>query len=250
MLVPISCFPLQPPPYSSATGTRPQFGMSLFIKRMPSPDVCVYQLCVYGEPRCPPHIVTLYPDGPASSAYASSSCSRISIELTGSMSEHLAMLMCLACQAWHCQCRRKCWSRACFVQKATDSVDLMQRIVSSTSVAFGLQAVTMFIRVPLVFSTLLLAQITVSVLAAPAPPESGVLEKRAISQTLFDDLVRYTKYSSAAGQDSCPRPLGNTRVLQASSLGRVRTFTDKACSSRTKPLIRKDSSLVMTLARR
>ncbi|EGO25983.1 hypothetical protein SERLADRAFT_388749 [Serpula lacrymans var. lacrymans S7.9] len=35
-----------------------------------------------------------------------------------------------------------------------------------------------------------------------------------ISQSVYDDLVRYTKYSSGAYQILCPRPMGNTLVLQ------------------------------------
>ncbi|TDL27132.1 alpha/beta-hydrolase [Rickenella mellea] len=38
--------------------------------------------------------------------------------------------------------------------------------------------------------------------------------ENGISQSLFDDFVRYTKYSSAAYQLFCPRPLGQKLVLQ------------------------------------
>lgn len=43
-----------------------------------------------------------------------------------------------------------------------------------------------------------------------------VLESRqsGISQTVYDNLVRYTKYSSAVYQWICPRPLGNPLVDQ------------------------------------
>ncbi|KAJ7905921.1 alpha/beta-hydrolase [Mycena leptocephala] len=46
---------------------------------------------------------------------------------------------------------------------------------------------------------------------------SPVLTSRAISSSLYDDLVRFTKYSSAAYQLLCPRPLGNTLVHSARS---------------------------------
>lgn len=38
--------------------------------------------------------------------------------------------------------------------------------------------------------------------------------KRGIEQQIYDDLVRYTKYSSAVYQKVCLRPLGNTLVAQ------------------------------------
>ena len=38
--------------------------------------------------------------------------------------------------------------------------------------------------------------------------------KGGIEQQVYDDLVRYTKYSSAVYQKVCPRPLGNTLVAQ------------------------------------
>jgi len=41
---------------------------------------------------------------------------------------------------------------------------------------------------------------------------SPVLVQRNISSTLYDDLVRYTQYSSAAYQLVCPSPLGNSLV--------------------------------------
>ncbi|KAF7335123.1 Alpha/beta-hydrolase [Mycena venus] len=41
---------------------------------------------------------------------------------------------------------------------------------------------------------------------------SPILTSRAISSSLYDDLVLYTKYSSAAYQLLCPSPLGNTLV--------------------------------------
>ncbi|KAJ7727596.1 alpha/beta-hydrolase [Mycena metata] len=52
-----------------------------------------------------------------------------------------------------------------------------------------------------------------SVLASP------LLSSRGISSSLYDDLVRYTQYSSAAYQLLCPSPLGNT-LVQSFSEGR------------------------------
>lgn len=44
-----------------------------------------------------------------------------------------------------------------------------------------------------------------------------LLEKRAsITQSTYDDLVRYTKYSSGAYQLLCVKPLGNTLVQSVS----------------------------------
>ena len=39
-----------------------------------------------------------------------------------------------------------------------------------------------------------------------------------IEQQAYNDLVRYTKYSSAAYQKVCLRPLGNTLVAQVRTL--------------------------------
>lgn len=46
------------------------------------------------------------------------------------------------------------------------------------------------------------------------------LESRAdgIAQSTYDNLVRYAKFSSAAYQLVCPRPLGNTLVKSVSPL--------------------------------
>ncbi|KAJ7872974.1 alpha/beta-hydrolase [Mycena leptocephala] len=52
---------------------------------------------------------------------------------------------------------------------------------------------------------------------------SPVLTSRAISPSLYDDLVRFTKYSSAAYQLLCPRPLGNT-LVHSFSIGSTRGF--------------------------
>lgn len=38
--------------------------------------------------------------------------------------------------------------------------------------------------------------------------------KEGIEQQVYDDLVQYTKYSSAVYQNICLRPLGNTLVAQ------------------------------------
>ncbi|KAJ7863392.1 alpha/beta-hydrolase [Mycena leptocephala] len=52
---------------------------------------------------------------------------------------------------------------------------------------------------------------------------SPVLTSRSISSSLYDDLVRYTKYSSAAYQLLCPSPLGNT-LVQSFSAGDTQGF--------------------------
>ena len=48
---------------------------------------------------------------------------------------------------------------------------------------------------------------------------SPLLQNRAngIDQSTYNDLERYTKYSSAAYQLVCPRPLGNKLVNQVRS---------------------------------
>ncbi|KAJ7107014.1 Alpha/Beta hydrolase protein [Mycena epipterygia] len=52
---------------------------------------------------------------------------------------------------------------------------------------------------------------------------SPILAIRSISSSLYDDLVLYTKYSSAAYQLVCFSPLGNTRV-QSFSAGSTQGF--------------------------
>lgn len=42
--------------------------------------------------------------------------------------------------------------------------------------------------------------------------------KGGIEQQVYDDLVRYTKYSSAVYQKVCLRPLGKTLVAQVRAL--------------------------------
>lgn len=63
------------------------------------------------------------------------------------------------------------------------------------------------------FSSVLstLAVLAVNPLGSLASP---LLESRqnGISQGTFDDLVRYTKYSSAVYQWICPNPVGNTLI--------------------------------------
>ncbi|KAJ7183672.1 alpha/beta-hydrolase [Mycena filopes] len=46
---------------------------------------------------------------------------------------------------------------------------------------------------------------------------SPLVTPRSISSSLYDDLVRYTQYSSAAYQLLCPSPLGNTLVQSFSA---------------------------------
>ncbi|KII92719.1 hypothetical protein PLICRDRAFT_482426 [Plicaturopsis crispa FD-325 SS-3] len=53
-----------------------------------------------------------------------------------------------------------------------------------------------------------------SVIGAACAP----LSKRGIPQSTYDDLVRYTKYSSGAYLLACPRPIGNTLVERFSDL--------------------------------
>ncbi|KAJ7727598.1 alpha/beta-hydrolase [Mycena metata] len=60
-------------------------------------------------------------------------------------------------------------------------------------------------------------------LFAPAILASPLLTSRSISSSLYDDLVRYTQYSSAAYQLLCPSPLGNT-LVQSFSVGPTQGF--------------------------
>ena len=46
------------------------------------------------------------------------------------------------------------------------------------------------------------------------PPLTFGYPKGGIEQQVYDDLVRYAKYSSAVYQQLCPRPLGNALVAQ------------------------------------
>ncbi|KAF7335115.1 Alpha/beta-hydrolase [Mycena venus] len=52
---------------------------------------------------------------------------------------------------------------------------------------------------------------------------SPVLTSHAISSSLYDDLVLYTKYSSAVYQWNCPSPLGNT-LVRSFSVGDTQGF--------------------------
>ena len=38
-----------------------------------------------------------------------------------------------------------------------------------------------------------------------------------VDQRTYDNLVRYTKYASGAYQILCPRPMGNTLIVQVSA---------------------------------
>lgn len=64
-----------------------------------------------------------------------------------------------------------------------------------------------------------LTLLVTSVLGSPVDVSAAgavSIENRAsgIDQTTYDNLVRYTKYSSAVYQWICPAPLGNTLVDQ------------------------------------
>ncbi|KAG5653045.1 hypothetical protein H0H81_002562 [Sphagnurus paluster] len=54
-------------------------------------------------------------------------------------------------------------------------------------------------------------------LASPLPVETRTAD--GVSQDVFDDLVRYTKYSSAVYQWICPNPLGNKLIQKFSKTG-------------------------------
>lgn len=58
--------------------------------------------------------------------------------------------------------------------------------------------------------------LTLPVTTVLSSPVEVSVENRAsgIDQTTYDNLVRYTKYSSAVYQWICPAPLGNTLVDQ------------------------------------
>ncbi|KAJ7673607.1 Alpha/Beta hydrolase protein [Mycena rosella] len=60
---------------------------------------------------------------------------------------------------------------------------------------------------------------------------SPVRSPRGISSSLYDDLVLYTKYSSAAYQIFCPRPLGNT-LVESFSLPNAHAFIARDDSRR------------------
>ena len=77
----------------------------------------------------------------------------------------------------------------------------------------------MYLHTASVLYYFVLAALAVPTFAAPAPAaEVTTLGKRDISQALFDELVLYAKWSQTARPDSCPKPLGNTLVQQASVL--------------------------------
>ncbi|PFH50300.1 hypothetical protein AMATHDRAFT_75703 [Amanita thiersii Skay4041] len=63
-------------------------------------------------------------------------------------------------------------------------------------------------------STALLPLLAVSVVGSPV----ATIEKRAVSQSLFNDLVFYFKYASSAYQLVCPNPNGNTLVAVINNL--------------------------------
>ncbi|KAF7299730.1 Lipase-3 domain-containing protein [Mycena chlorophos] len=56
-----------------------------------------------------------------------------------------------------------------------------------------------------------------------AIPVATALTTRAVSSALYEELVLYTKYSSAAYQLTCPRPLGNT-LIKDFEFGRTQTL--------------------------
>ncbi|KAJ7879384.1 Alpha/Beta hydrolase protein [Mycena leptocephala] len=56
-----------------------------------------------------------------------------------------------------------------------------------------------------------------------SPVSSLSLTSRAVSESLYEDFVLYTKYSSAAYQLFCPTPLGRT-LVQSFEIGRTQGF--------------------------
>lgn len=58
------------------------------------------------------------------------------------------------------------------------------------------------------------AVLFLSSLSALATPIALEAHQSGISQAIYDDLVRYTKYSSAVYQWICPKPLGNVMIKQ------------------------------------
>lgn len=52
-------------------------------------------------------------------------------------------------------------------------------------------------------------------------PLASSYPKGGIEQQVYDNLVRYTKYSSAVYQKVCLRPLGNTLVAQVRTLSNL-----------------------------
>lgn len=68
--------------------------------------------------------------------------------------------------------------------------------------------------------TMFLLQLCAVIVALTGFARGAVLpavQKRSVSQSLMDDFIRYTKYSSGAYQVVCPSPLGNTLVVQVGS---------------------------------
>lgn len=57
-------------------------------------------------------------------------------------------------------------------------------------------------------------------------PLALAFPKEGIEQQVYDNLVRYTKYSSAVYQKLCPRPLGNTLVTQVRALSHLRNHNN------------------------
>ncbi|TFK42120.1 alpha/beta-hydrolase [Crucibulum laeve] len=60
-----------------------------------------------------------------------------------------------------------------------------------------------------------------AVIASPVPEAKGnaeVFEKRALSSSIYNDLVSYFKYASSAYATACARPNGNTLVSSFSAI--------------------------------
>lgn len=63
-------------------------------------------------------------------------------------------------------------------------------------------------------SSLVLVISALNALLVAASPVALESRQSGIDQTTYNDLERYTKYSSAVYQWICPKPLGNTLVKQ------------------------------------
>ncbi|KAJ7926905.1 Alpha/Beta hydrolase protein [Mycena leptocephala] len=58
--------------------------------------------------------------------------------------------------------------------------------------------------------TSLFLALSVSTVVVASPPLGSPISTLAVSKSLYDEFVRYTKYASAAYRKECPFPLGNT----------------------------------------
>ncbi|KAF7314626.1 Lipase-3 domain-containing protein [Mycena kentingensis (nom. inval.)] len=90
------------------------------------------------------------------------------------------------------------------------------------AISSGVEASAALTRLPTMRVSALLAAFTAAAVLVKATP-APILPQRAISTTLYDEFVLYTKYSSAAYLLFCKRPLGKT-LIQDFEFGRTQGF--------------------------